>query len=140
MPTGQSFQARIEAMNRMYELPVNYKPALPADVFKRLTDFEDILSKEVSEVDDIPVTGDPLEIFVAVADWLGDLTVYIRSEALRWGIPLEAVLDIIMDSNESKLGEDGKPIKDERDKFMKGPNYWKPEPKIRALLEKILAA
>ena len=48
--------------------------------------------------------------------------------------PLEDVLDIIMDSNESKLGADGKPIYDANGKFLKGPNYWKPEPKIRALL------
>ena len=43
-------------------------------------------------------------------------------------------LDIIMDSNESKLGADGNPIYDANGKFLKGPNYWKPEPKIRDLL------
>ena len=47
---------------------------------------------------------------------------------------LEAVLQIIMDSNASKLGADGKPIYDANGKFLKGPNYWKPEPKIRELL------
>ena len=61
--------------------------------------------------------------------------VYCRSEALKYGLPLEDVLDIIMDSNESKLGADGKPIYDANGKFLKGPNYWKPEPKIKALLE-----
>ena len=40
-----------------------------------------------------------------------------------------------MDSNESKLGADGNPIYDGNGKFLKGPNYWKPEPKIKALLE-----
>ncbi len=39
-----------------------------------------------------------------------------------------------MQSNFSKLGADGKPIYDERGKVMKGPGYWQPEPKIRALL------
>ena len=52
----------------------------------------------------------------------------------RRGIPLEDVLQIIMDSNASKLGADGKPIYDANGKFLKGPNYWKPEPKIRELL------
>ena len=42
---------------------------------------------------------------------------------------------IAVDSNESKLGADGKPIYDANGKFLKGPNYWKPEPKIQALLE-----
>ncbi|RCM47979.1 hypothetical protein PA37_06700 [Pseudomonas aeruginosa] len=53
---------------------------------------------------------------------------------MKYGIPLEAVLDLIMDSNESKLGADGKPIYDENGKFLKGPNYWKPEPQIKKLL------
>lgn len=44
------------------------------------------------------------------------------------------ILDIIMQSNFSKLGEDGKPIYDERGKIMKGPGYWKPEPKIAEYL------
>jgi hypothetical protein len=39
-----------------------------------------------------------------------------------------------MQSNFSKLGEDGKPIYDERGKVMKGGNYWKPEPKISEIL------
>jgi predicted HAD superfamily Cof-like phosphohydrolase len=79
--------------------------------------------------------GSQTEILVAMADLLGDVIVYCRSEALKYGLPLEDVLDVIMDSNESKLGADGKPIYDANGKFLKGPNYWKPEPKIRALLE-----
>ena len=70
-----------------------------------------------------------------ISDVLGDLVVYIRSEATKYGIELEKTLDIIMQSNFSKLGEDGKPIYDERGKVMKGPNYWKPEPKIQKLLK-----
>jgi predicted HAD superfamily Cof-like phosphohydrolase len=72
---------------------------------------------------------------VAIADLLGDLIVYCRSEALKFGIPLEEVLEVIMDSNESKLGADGKPIYDGNGKFLKGPSYWKPEPKIKQLLQ-----
>jgi hypothetical protein len=40
-----------------------------------------------------------------------------------------------MESNFSKLGADGQPIYDERGKVMKGPSYWKPEPRIRSLLD-----
>ena len=53
----------------------------------------------------------------------------------QYGLPLEEVLDVIMDSNESKLGADGNPIYDGNGKFLKGPNYWKPEPRIKALLQ-----
>ena len=62
------------------------------------------------------------------------MIVYCRSEALKYGIPLEEVLSIIMDSNESKLGADGKPIYNANGKFLKGPNYRKPEPMIKKLL------
>src|SRR5271168_4594517 len=46
-------------------------------------------------------------ILVMLADWLGDMTVYNRSEALKYGIPLESVLACIMGSNFTKLGDDG---------------------------------
>ena len=52
-----------------------------------------------------------------------------------FGIGLTPILQIIMESNKSKLGADGQPIYDGNGKFLKGPNYWKPEPKIRALLK-----
>ena len=33
-----------------------------------------------------------------------------------------------------RINADGNPIYDANGKFLKGPNYWKPEPKIRAVL------
>lgn len=135
-----TFAARIALMNSMYRLPANEVPTLPADVADRLQKFKATLSDEVDEIDDIIALAQggasPLDIAVAIADLLGDVIVYCRSEALKYGLPLEDVLDIIMDSNESKLGGDGNPIYDANGKFLKGPNYWKPEPKIRALLER----
>ena len=134
-----SFAARIAQMNAMYRLPQNAAPTIPADVADRLKKFKATLSDEVDEIDDIVASAEagaaPLDIAVALADLLGDVIVYCRSEALKYGLPLEAVLDIIMDSNQSKLGADGNPIYDANGKFLKGPNYWKPEPKIRELLQ-----
>ncbi len=69
-----------------------------------------------------------------LGDLLGDVQVYCASEMAKFGLPLDEVLAIIMQSNFSKLDADGKPIYDERGKVMKGPGYWKPEPKIQALL------
>ena len=135
----KSFAQRIAAMNAMYCLPASDRPALPADVADRLTKFKATLLDEVHEIDEIVALskngGDATDIAVAIADLLGDIMVYCRSEALKYGLPLEDVLDIIMDSNESKLGADGNPIYDRNGKFLKGPNYWKPEPKIKALLQ-----
>ena len=75
-----------------------------------------------------------LEILTDMSDWLGDIVVYCSSEAKRWGLPLDQILNVIMQSNFSKLDANGEPIYDERGKVMKGPNYWKPEPKISQLL------
>lgn len=134
----KSFAQRIAAMNAMYKLPAGERPGLPADVADRLVKFKATLLDEVHEIDEIVQLskngGAALDVAVAIADLLGDITVYCRSEALKYGLPLEEVLDIIMDSNESKLGTDGKPIYDANGKFLKGPDYWKPEPRIKALL------
>jgi hypothetical protein len=145
-----AFASRIEAMNRRYELGVSAAPALvggdyPAAVH-RLELFKRVLREEFSELEEVVALAaaetvnpreyrDPLNVLVPLADLLADIIVYCRSEATRWGIPLEDVLDIVMDSNDSKMGADGRPIKSpDGAKFLKGPNYWKPEPKIRDLL------
>ena len=133
-----AFAQRIAAMNAMYRPPAHDVPTIPTDTASRLVKFKKTLLDEVNELDDIVKMAERREsnvdIAVAIADLLGDIIVYCRSEALKYGLPLEEVLDIIMDSNESKLGADGKPIYDANGKFLKGPNYWRPEPKIKALL------
>jgi hypothetical protein len=134
---GDCFNCDIARMNKIYELPI-IQNNLPA-ILQRIQDFKSILMEECREIDDVFPTGEKtvdiyLEIRTNLADLLGDIIVYCTSEALRWNIPMGDVLRIIMESNFSKLDEDGKPIKDSRGKFLKGPNYWKPEDKIRELL------
>ena len=135
------FAQRIAAMNAMYKLPACDIPTLPENVADRLVKFKATLLDEVHEIDEIVQLANSgasaNDVAVAIADVLGDIMVYCRSEALKYGLPLEDVLDIIMDSNESKLGADGEPIYDANGKFLKGPNYWKPEPKIKALLDSL---
>ena len=135
----KNFAERIALMNAMYRLPAHDKPALPDNTAERLMKFKATLLEEVHEIDDIAALAakgaDSAEVLTALADLLGDVIVYCRSEALKYGLPLEEVLDVIMDSNESKLGADGNPIYDAKGKFLKGPNYWKPEPRITALLQ-----
>lgn len=126
-------------MNAMYKLPSYATPVLPSDPADRLRKFKATLMDEVNEIDEIVAECEnkeaDIDVLVAIADLLGDVIVYCRSEALKYGIPLEDVLSVIMDSNESKLGADGKPIYDSNGKFLKGPDYWKPEPKIKELLK-----
>lgn len=143
------FEERIEAMNKMYRLPVAQRPTIVKDPLSRMRGFLKTLNKEMQESEEIvrliytreeilhngaSTEEIDIQILTALADWFADMNVYIRSEAMKWGLPHEDVLNIVMDSNESKLGADGLPIIDTNGKFLKGPNYWKPEPKIRELL------
>lgn len=131
MCIGNNLFCDIASFNKMYKL---HKPTMPTVINGRLEDFQKILNEEFLESDDILgdklSQEDPIPSLVAMADWLGDIVIYCLSEMLRWGLAPEEVLRIIMQSNFSKLGEDGQPIYDERGKLMKGPNYLKPEPKL----------
>lgn len=143
-----NFSDNIAKFNGIYKLPVNAKPTLDylgqgldakEAAAQRLSEFKDIILEEVHEVDDIindlRAGGDELTALTNLADWLGDLQVYAASEMAKFGLPLDDVLGAIMQSNFSKLGADGLPIYDARGKVLKGPNYFKPEPKIQSLLE-----
>src|SRR5665648_1123486 len=120
---------KIQAMNVMYRLPAY--DSVTAD---QLTKFKRTLSDEVREIDDIvrecAGQASNVELRVMLADLLGDVVVYCHSEALKYGIPLDDVLNIIMASNESKLDTDGEPIYNADGKFLKGTGYWQPEPQI----------
>jgi predicted HAD superfamily Cof-like phosphohydrolase len=134
------FAQDIKKFNGIYKLPVNAIPSLDVGVpaSDRMAAFKDILMEEVHEIDEIIAAQnageDPLEVLTMLADLLGDIQVYCASEMAKFGLPLDQVLSIIMQSNFSKLGANGMPIYDERGKVMKGPGYWKPEPKIQELL------
>lgn len=120
----------------MYGLPVNDKPTL--STHERFNNLRDILKEEIDEGYDIHKmfgSEEDIDILVAMADWYCDIMVYCSTQMAEMGIPTEEVMNIIMDSNFSKLGDDGKPIYDERGKVLKGDKYWKPEPKIKELLQ-----
>lgn len=136
-----AFSEDIKKFNGMYKLPASDKPTLEVGVpvVDRLRAFKSILSEELNEIDDIVAAAERqepnLEVLTMLADLLGDIQVYCASEMAKFGLPLDKVLEIIMQSNFSKLGLDGKPIYDERGKVQKGPNYWKPEPAIQTMLK-----
>lgn len=144
------FTKDILKFNKMYGLPVNESPCIPfktstanggtarLQLLERLKQFKKILHDEVSEVDEIiakVAAGDePLEVLTDLADWLGDIQVFCASEMLKFGLDNEVVLSIIMSSNFSKLQTDGTALMVDG-KLQKGPNYWKPEPKLRRIIQ-----
>jgi len=135
------FANDIKKFNGIYKMPVALAPTTDVGVplAKRLADFKNILAEELDEIDEIiqmtkAQTVSQISILTALTDLLGDIQVYCASEMAKFGLPLDETLAIIMQSNFSKLGADGLPIYDERGKLQKGPNYWKPEPKLQEML------
>ena len=62
-----------------------------------------------------------------VADALTDILYVTYGAGHAFGIDLDKCFLEVQKSNMSKLGEDGKPIYNDRGKVMKGPNYFKPD-------------
>lgn len=159
-----SFKFNIARMHQIYKLPTNDHATLEVgeSPIKRLDGFFKTLSDEAAEynvsTDGKPSIREKLEQFYAmsasqftteeieearrdvltdIADWLSDLTVYIRSEGMKFGIPLEDTLDAVMASNFSKIkgGVDGTPTYDENGKVMKDLScYQPPENAIKTIL------
>lgn len=66
---------------------------------------------------------------VEVLDALTDLQYVLDGAYLDFGLSSykDAAFNEVHNSNMSKLGEDGKPVKREDGKIMKGPNYKEPD-------------
>ena len=62
-----------------------------------------------------------------VADALTDILYVTYGAGHAFGINLDKCFEEVQNSNMSKLGEDGKPIYNEKGKVMKGPKYFKPD-------------
>lgn len=141
----KEFLKKIARFNSMYRLKSSPHPVLPtADDLRK---FKSILQEELDELDEIivrlenftdrPPYDAPVQywnILTDLADWHGDMIVYPHTHAHRFGLPMDLVLDAIMESNFSKLGADGQPIYDERGKVIKGPFFSRPEPAIERIL------
>ena len=146
------FTKDIEQFNKMYGLPFNSVPVIPFgtsiengtarnQLLDRLVEFKEIMLDEVDEVDEIiqkvKAGEEPIDILTELADWLGDLQVFCASEMAKFGLDNELILGLIMSSNFSKLQVDGTALVI-GGKLQKGPNYWKPEPKIKKVLQMII--
>jgi predicted HAD superfamily Cof-like phosphohydrolase len=72
---------------------------------------------------------------VDIADALGDQLYILCGTILKHGLQskIEEVFEEIQRSNMSKLGKDGKPIRREDGKILKGPGYFRPD--IHKILE-----
>ena len=95
----------------------------------------DLISEELSELKEAIDSRDIKE----VADALTDILYVTYGAGHAFGINLDKCFEEVQNSNMSKLGEDGRPIYNDKGKVMKGPNYFKPNlNKFVAWLRKII--
>ena len=68
-----------------------------------------------------------------IADALTDILYVTYGAGHAYGIDLDKCFSEVQRSNMSKLGENGKPIYNEKGKVMKGPKYF--EPNLKQFIE-----
>ena len=78
------------------------------------------------ELDELKEAIDKKDI-KEVADALTDILYVTYGAGHAFGINLDKCFEEVQNSNMSKLGDDGKPIYNEKGKVLKGPNYFKPD-------------
>ena len=82
----------------------------------------DLIKEELDELKEAIRNKDIKE----VADALTDILYVTYGAGHAFGIDLDKCFEEVQNSNMSKLGNDGRPIYNEKGKVMKGPNYFKP--------------
>ena len=82
----------------------------------------DLIEEELEELKDAIHKKDLKE----TVDALTDILYVVYGAGHAFGVNLDKCFEEVQNSNMSKLGENGKPIFNEKGKVMKGPNYFKP--------------
>ena len=100
---------------------IKTKPGLSTDKINNLR--VSLINEELDEFKEAIKNNDLKE----VADALTDILYVTYGAGHAFGIDLDKCFDEVQQSNMSKLGDDGKPIYDDKGKVMKGPNYFKPD-------------
>ena len=88
-----------------------------------------LIKEELDELEQAMKDKDLKEI----ADALTDILYVTYGAGCAYGIDLDKCFKEVQRANMSKLGEDGKPIYNEKGKVMKGPNYT--EPNLKQFVE-----
>ena len=100
---------------------VNIEPTWP-DFSTRELRLE-LIQEEVDELGEAMEQRD----MVGIADALTDILYVVYGTGHSYGIDLDECFQEVHSSNMSKLGEDGKPIRRNDGKILKGPNYFEPD-------------
>ena len=106
---------------------VRTKPQFPDEKTMKLR--YDLIKEELNELEYAMKTKNLKEI----ADALTDILYVTYGPGFAYGIDLDKCFKEDQRANMSKLGEDGKPIFNEKGKVIKGPNYR--EPNLKQFVE-----
>ena len=112
---------KVKIFMKEFGQEVKEKAEFPGD---KITSLRcDLINEELQELQDAIRRKDIKE----VADALTDILYVTYGAGHAFGINLDKCFLEVQKSNMSKLGEDGKPIYNDKGKVMKGPNYFKPD-------------
>ena len=100
---------------------IKEKASFPDDKITSLR--YELIKEELGELKEAIDSKDIKE----VADALTDILYVTYGAGHAFGINLDKCFEEVQNSNMSKLGQDGKPIYNDKGKVMKGPNYFKPD-------------
>ena len=105
----------------VYGQEVKTQSSFPSEKIVQLR--YDLIKEELNELEYAMKTKNLKEI----ADALTDILYVTYGAGFAYGIDLDKCFKEVQRANMSKLGEDGKPIFNEKGKVMKGPNYREPD-------------
>ena len=106
---------------------IRTKPQFPDEKTMQLR--YELIKEELNELEQAMNTKNLKEI----ADALTDILYVTYGAGYAYGINLDKCFKEVQRANMSKLGDDGKPIYNEKGKVMKGPNYS--EPNLKRFVE-----
>ena len=100
---------------------VKSKPSFSSEKINELR--YNLIKEELYEFKQALDNNDLLE----AADALTDILYVTYGAGHAFGINLDSCFQEVQNSNMSKLGNNWRPIFNDQGKFMKGPNYFKPD-------------
>ncbi len=112
---------KVKTFMQTFDQEVKSKPSFSTEKINELR--YNLIKEELDEFKQALENKDLLE----VADALTDILYVTYGAGHAFGIDLDSCFEEVQNSNMSKLGNDGKPIRNEAGKVMKGPNYYKPD-------------
>ena len=111
----------VKTFMKTFGQEVKEKAGFPSDKITSLR--YELINEELEELKEAIINKDIKE----VADALTDILYVTYGAGHAFGINLDKCFKEVQNSNMSKLGNDGKPIYNDKGKVMKGPNYFKPD-------------